>query len=142
MVKICSDCYEVNAGGYRCHDCGGRLLHTDSPEAQRLPETVWKSQRIDYGARRGMIVRFLAIFLGVGVALYGVRTAVPLQSPYNWIGGVAAIAIGLLLWRFLHEAADRGVRVWVRQKGRVHKAKLARAMLRKALPNKALPGRR
>ena len=80
-----------------------------------------------------MIVRFLGIFLGVGVGLYGLRCSVALSSPYNWIGAIASIIGGIVLWRVIHHAADRGVRLWVKQKGRVHKGRLAKAMLRKAL---------
>jgi hypothetical protein len=128
MVKICLACHEVNAGGYRCHRCGGRLVHTDDPEARSLPETVWRSQRVDYGARRGMIARFLGIFAGAGVALYGVRSAVPLPSPWNAIGAVAAVLLGIVVWRLIHRAADRGVKLWVLDQSRVHKRRLARAL--------------
>ena len=37
MVKICLDCHYVNAGGYACSECGGKLVHTSEPEAQELP---------------------------------------------------------------------------------------------------------
>jgi hypothetical protein len=136
VVKICLDCHEVNAGGYRCVDCGGRLVHTSDPEAKDLPESVWKNQRVDYGARRGMIVRFLAIFAGAGIALYGVRESVVLASPWSWIGAVASLALGLGVWFLLYRLAGRGVRLWVLQKGRVHKGRLARAAIAGVMPKK------
>jgi hypothetical protein len=136
VVKICVRCHEVNAGGYRCVDCGGRLIHTSDPEAASLPASVWKNQRVDYGARRGMIVRFLAIIVGAVVALYGVREAVALERPWSWIAAALALTAGGLAWWFLHRAAGRGVRVWVLAKGRVRKGRLARALLLGLLPDR------
>jgi hypothetical protein len=134
MVKICTECHYVNAGGFRCSECEGRLIMVTDPEAQNLPDSVWKNQRVDYGARRGMIMRFMAIFWGSLTGLYLFRESVPLESPYNIVFGIVAIAIGLTVWKFLHWAAGRAVRVWVLAKGKVHKARLARAILISFLP--------
>lgn len=142
MVKICTKCHYVNAGGFRCSECDGRLVMVTDPEAQDLPESVWKNQRVDYGARRGMIMRFMAIFLGSCVGLYGFRESVILEAPYNIVFGALAILTGLAVWRFLHWAAARGVRVWVLAKGRVHKGRLARAILISMLPWKRKGKRR
>ncbi|HVY45794.1 MAG TPA: hypothetical protein VHB21_07945, partial [Minicystis sp.] len=101
--------------------------------AHELPDVVWKNQRVDYGARRGMIVRFLAIVIGAVTALYLVRAAVPLASPWNVLGGAAGIAVGVSIWWAIYVAAGRAVRVWVLQRGRVHKRKLARALLAQAI---------
>ncbi len=139
MVKICRDCYEINAGGFMCHVCGGKLLHTDEPEAQALPQSVWKSQRVDYGARRGMIIRILAKLIGIGVALWGVRSSVPLEAPWTLIGSIGSALLGLFLWRVIHNAADRGVRIWVLHKGKVHKRRLVRAMMMSVLPTRRGP---
>jgi hypothetical protein len=136
VVKICLECHEVNAGGYRCVDCGGRLVLTSDPEAKALPESVWKNQRVDYGARRGMIVRFLAIFAGAGLALFGVRESIVLESPWSWISAVGSLVGGVALWWLLYRAAGRGVRVWILAKGRVHKGRLARAALSGVLPRR------
>jgi hypothetical protein len=133
MVKICAKCLEVWPGGYRCDICGGPLTHTSDAAAHDLPEAVWKNQRVDYGARRGMIVRFLAIFAGAVTALFLARAAVPLAAPWNALGIAAGVAAGLLLWWTLHVAAGRAVRIWVLQRGRVHKRKLARALLAQAV---------
>jgi len=116
-------------GGYRCEICGGPLTHTSDKQAHELPESVWKNQRIDYGARRGMIVRFLAIFAGFFVAVFGVRSSVVLPSPWSFVGAGASIAGGILLWWLIYVAAGRAVRVWVLRRGQVQKRKLARALL-------------
>lgn len=136
MVKICAECHYVNAGGYRCVECGGRLIHTDDPEARDLPDSVWRTQRVDYGARRGMIMRFMAIFVGAAVGLYGLREATALASPLRWLGMATAAALGLTVWWILYRAAGRGVRVWVLAKGRVRSARLARAIMLSLLPSR------
>lgn len=94
---------------------------------------VWRNQRVDYGARRGMIFRFMGMFIAIVVGLFGVRSAVPLPSPWSWIGAAAAIAVAIGVWRFFHVAANRGVRIWVLRKGQVQKRKLARALLGSAV---------
>ena len=132
MVKICARCHEVSPGGFRCDFCGGPLIHTDDAKAKDLPETVWKQQRVDYGARRGMIVRFLAIFAGFFVAVYGVRTSVPLDRPWCFIGAGASLAAGIALWRVIYVAAGRAVKVWVLRRGQLHRRKLARALFSSA----------
>jgi hypothetical protein len=132
VVKICASCHEVMPGGFRCDFCGGDLVHVSEPGAKELPETVWRQQRVDYGARRGMIVRFLGIISGAVTALYGVRSAVPLPSPWSWIGAAGALVAGLVVWRLIYHLAGRGVRIWVLRKGQLHKRKLARAMVAKA----------
>jgi hypothetical protein len=136
VVKICLDCHYVNAGGYRCTECGGKLVHTSDPEAKDLPESVWKNQRVDYGARRGMIMRFVAIFIGAAVGLYGLRESFALGAPYSRLVAALSILAGLGVWWFLHRAASRGVRVWILAKGRVHRSRLARAILLSALPTR------
>ncbi len=133
MVKICARCYVVWAGGYRCEECGGKLVHTSDEAAKALPEAVWKNQRLDYGARRGMIFRFLGIFAGLTVALLGVRASVPQPSPWSWIGAAASIVGGIILWRVMYLAADRGVRIWILRSGQLQKRKLARALLGQAV---------
>jgi hypothetical protein len=133
VVKICARCLEVWPGGYRCDTCGGPLTHTSDRKAHDLPEVVWKNQRVDYGARRGMIVRFLAIILGAVVALYLVRASVPLEAPWSLVGAGGGIAAGIAVWWVIHVAAGRAVRVWVLQRGKLQKRKLARALLTQAV---------
>ncbi len=134
MVKICLDCHYVNAGGFRCSECDGVLVHTSDPKAQALPSSVWKNQRVDYGARRGMIMRFLAIFAGALVGLFGVRESVAYAAPWNLVVFVASVVGGLTVWWILHRAATRGVRVWVLAKGKVNHRRLARAVLIGMIP--------
>jgi hypothetical protein len=136
VVKICARCHEVSPGGYRCDFCGGPLLHTDDTRAHDLPEAVWKQQRVDYGARRGMIVRFLAIFAGFFVAMYGVRASVAFAAPWSYAIGVGSLAAGIALFWTIYVAAGRAVRVWVLRRGQVHKKKLARALLTQAVRGK------
>lgn len=137
MVKICTRCYVVWAGGFRCEDCGGPLVHTSDAEAHGLPEAVWKNQRLDYGARRGMIFRFLGGFIGITLALLGVRWSVPQPSPWSWLGAGASLIAGFAVFRFLYVIADRGVKIWILRSGQLRKGKLARILLSQAVsPNK------
>jgi hypothetical protein len=133
VVKICARCLEVWPGGYRCDTCGGPLTHTSDAKAHELPEVVWKNQRVDYGARRGMIVRFLAIFAGFFAAVIGVRSSVVLSSPWSFVAAGGAIVGGVALWWVIYVAAGRAVRVWVLRRGQLQKRKLARALLASAV---------
>jgi len=136
VVKICARCHEVSPGGFRCDFCGGNLIHTDDARAHDLPSTVWKQQRVDYGARRGMIVRFLAIFAGFFVAVYGVRASVAYASPWSWVVAGGSLAAGVAVWWTIYVAAGRAVKVWVLRRGQVHKRKLARALITQAVRGK------
>jgi hypothetical protein len=98
-----------------------------------MPEAVWRNQRLDYGARRGMIFRFMAIFAGLTVALLGVRWSVPQPSPWSYLGAAASIGVGVALWRLMYVAADRGVKIWILRSGQLQKGKLARALLSQAV---------
>jgi len=133
VVKICARCHEVSPGGFRCDHCGGQLLHTDDARAHDLPSTVWKQQRVDYGARRGMIVRFLAIFAGFFVAVYGVRSSFAFQAPVAYVVAGGSLLAGIGVWWAIYVAAGRAVKVWVLRRGQVHKRKLARALLAQAI---------
>lgn len=105
------------------------MIHTDDKRAEELPDVVWRNQRVDYGARRGMVFRFQAMVLGVVIALFGVRSSVPLESPWNKIGIAGSLLGGILIYYALHEAAHRAVRVWVLRRGQLDKKKLAKALL-------------
>jgi hypothetical protein len=129
VVKICAKCHEVSPGGFRCDSCGGQLIHTSDARAQDLPDAVWKHQRVDYGARRGMIVRFFAIFAGFFVAVIGVRNSVGFDRPWSFIGAGASLLAGVGLWWVIYVAAGRAVRIWVLRRGQLQKRKLARALL-------------
>jgi hypothetical protein len=129
VVKICARCHEVSPGGYRCDACGGPLIHTSDARARALPEAVWKHQRVDYGARRGMIVRFFAIFAGFLVSALGVRSSVVLDRPWSLLAAGASLLAGVAVWWAIHVAAGRAVRVWVLRRGQLQKRKLARVLL-------------
>ncbi len=129
-------CHEVNAGGFLCVDCGGRLILTSDPEAQNMPDSVWKTQRIDYGARRGMLMRFSGIFLGAMLGMFGLRESTALPMPWSIFGAVASLGAGVLLWRLFYHAAGRAVRVWVLAKGKVRRGRLARAILLSMIPGR------
>ncbi len=120
-------------GGYRCPECGGSLVHTSEDEAKELPDAVWKNQRVDYGARRGMIYRFLGIFAGLVTALYGARSSVPLPAPWSTVGIIASLVVGFGVFWAMYVLAGRGVRIWVLRRGQVQKRKLARALLAQAV---------
>lgn len=131
MVKICTKCHNIWPGGYRCPDasCGGALIHTDDKRAQELPELVWRNQRVDYGARRGMVFRFQAMVLGIVLGLIGIRSSIPLERPWSIVGIVGSFAGGLLVYYILHEAAHRAVRIWVLRRGQLDRKKLAKALM-------------
>ena len=134
MIKICSRCRATWAGGARCDDCGGALVDPFADEAQEFPEEVWRYIRLQYGARRGMIVRVFAFLLGPVVAFVLLREAVLLRAGApRLLASLGAIAAGVAVWAVLYYLAGQAVRVWVLRRGRLRKAKLARALLRRAL---------
>jgi hypothetical protein len=141
VVKICVACHYVNAGGFRCVECGGKLIHTSDAAAKDLPDSVWRTQRVDYGARRGMLMRFIGIFAGVIVGAYGLRESVALERPWSLVGAALAVLAGTLVWWIIHRAATRGVRVWVLAKGKVRRGRLARAVFLSLLPSLRRSGR-
>lgn len=131
MVKICPRCESTWAGGLICEDCGTRLDDPFDDRAEKFPEKVWAYIRLQYGARRGMIVRVLAILLGPVVAFLLMREAVALATPWNWVGAAAAVTAGVATWWCIHWFAGKAVRIWVLRRGRLSKKKLAKAMLKK-----------
>ncbi len=118
-----------------CEDCGASLDNPFDDRAKAFPEKVWAYIRLQYGARRGMIVRVLAILFGPVVAGLLLREAIVLSMPWNLLGVAGSLAAGLLTWWSIHWFAGKAVRIWVLRKGKVRKRKLAKAMLKKALPN-------
>ncbi len=121
-------------GGHLCPQCGAPLQHTSDASAKGIPEVVWRNQRVDYGARRGMVFRFQAFFLGFVLAVLGVRWSFGLERPWSWLGALGSLAGGVLVWWLLHELADRAVKIWVLRKGQLSRRKLARALLGQAVP--------
>jgi len=133
VIKICPRCRSTWAGGMACEDCGAGLVDPFADDAAEFPEEVWKYIRLQYGARRGMIVRVMAILLGPVVAVVLARRAMVMAMPWSVLGVIGALAAGFLTWFVIHRFAGQAVRVWVLRRGRLRKARLARAMLRRAL---------
>ncbi len=123
MIKICTECHSTWAGGQICEDCD---------EAKQLPPGMWRYIRLQYGARRGMIVRVMAVLLAPLTAGLSLRTAAGIERPWSIVLGVGALPIGFFTWWGIHWLAGRAVRIWVLRKGQVNKRRLAKALARRA----------
>ena len=132
MIKICPRCPSTWAGGTACEDCGGPLVDPFAEDAAELPEEVWRYIRLQYGARRGMIVRVLAILFGATVGLVLLRRALALGMPWAAPAAAGAVAAGVASWWTLHRLAGHAVRVFVLRRGRLRRGRLARALVRRA----------
>ncbi len=133
MIKVCASCHSTWAGGQWCEDCGAPLTDPFADEAKSLPSTMWRYIRLQYGARRGMIVRVMAILLAPIVAGVTLRAAAGHDRPWSIVLAVAALPLGFATWWTIHWLAGRAVRIWVLRKGQLNKRRLARAMARRAL---------
>jgi hypothetical protein len=134
VIKVCPSCASTWAGGTHCEDCGAELRDPYAPDArERLPQGVWKYIRLQYGARRGMIVRVLA-FLSVPV-VFGLlaRAAIVQPSPWHALGLVGAALAAAASWATLYWIAGKAVRLWVLRRGQLNRRKLARALARRML---------
>ena len=76
-----------------------------------------------------MVFRFQAMVISIVLGLLGVRSSVPLDSPWNIAGIVGSILGGIILYYVLHEATHRAVRLWVLRRGQLDRKKLAKALL-------------
>jgi hypothetical protein len=142
VIKVCAACNSTWAGGLWCEDCGAELRDPYAPDAgATLPRSIWRYIRLQYGARRGMLVRVMAFLLGPVVFGLGAREAVTWPSPWNVVGLSAAALAGLACWWTIYWLAGKAVRVWVLQKGRLNKRRAARALLRSARDTLSLPRR-
>ena len=134
MIKICEACNSTWAGGTHCEDCGALLLDPYAKDAaERAPRGIWRYIRLQYGARRGMIVRVLAFLIAPVVFGLLAREAVLLSTPWNMLGVLGAALAGLLTWATIYWVAGKAVRIWVLRKGQLSKRKAARALLKRAL---------
>ncbi len=132
MIKICKACGSTWAGGQRCEDCGQPLSDPFAPEAAtELPRGVWRYIRLQYGARRGMIVRVLAFLLAPAVFALVARAAAGWPGAWSRLGLAAAIAAALATWWTIYWAAGKAVRVFVLRRGQLSKRRAAKALLRK-----------
>jgi hypothetical protein len=132
MVKICLRCRSTWAGGQTCEDCGGELRETFDGDARSFPKGVWAYIRLQYGARRGMLVRVMALILGPVVGALLLRVALTLAMPWEALGALGAVLAGVVTWWGIHWLAGKAVRIWVLRKGQLDRRKLARAILKKA----------
>ena len=134
MVKICSACHSTWAGGQFCEDCGAELHDPYAADAaEKVPRNMWRYIRLQYGARRGMLVRVMAFLMVPVVFGLGAREAVLWPSPWNILGIVGAALAGLLTWATIYWLAGRAVRIWVLRKGQLNKRRMARAMLKRVV---------
>jgi hypothetical protein len=134
LIKVCPDCGATWAGGRQCEDCGGILHDPYAKDAgEALPKGIWKYIRLQYGARRGMLVRVMA-FLAVPV-VFGVLARRAVVLPGGWMAaGIAGAALAsILAWATIYWLAGRAVRIWVLRKGQLNKRRMARAMIKRAL---------
>ncbi|RMG19403.1 MAG: hypothetical protein D6729_05380 [Deltaproteobacteria bacterium] len=103
MVKVCRDCKETYSGGSRCPACGAPLLDVADPAVRRSyledPDLVY-SIRYLYNARRGMVLIFLGILLGIAVLFGCVQRGYFSEGLLRWAwyvgGGLVALALPLL----------------------------------------------
>jgi hypothetical protein len=133
VIKICTRCQSTWAGGLRCEDCGASLRDPFGDEAREFPPGIWGYIRLQYGARRGMLVRVMAVLLAPIASGLMLRHAAGLERPWSLLVGAAALPIGLLTWWTIHWSAGRAVRIWVLRKGQLRRRRLARALVRRTL---------
>ena len=132
MIKVCPGCASTWAGGTHCEDCG-HVLHDPYARdaAEVLPRGIWRYIRLQYGARRGMIVRVLA-FLSVPVVFgLGARAAVVQPSPWNAIGLTLSVLAAAASWATIYWIAGKAVRLWVLRRGQLNRRRLARALVKR-----------
>jgi hypothetical protein len=132
VIKVCPGCTSTWAGGTHCEECGTRLHDPYAADAAEvLPRSIWGYIRLQYGARRGMLVRVMA-FLSVPV-VFGVlaREAVLLPSPWMGLGLAGAALAGFASWATIYWAAGKAVRIWVLRKGQLNKRRMAKALLKR-----------
>ena len=134
MIKVCPACSSTWAGGRLCEDCGAELRDPYAPDAEtKLPRGIWRYIRLQYGARRGMLVRVMAFLLGPVVFGLLARRAFLLDGAWVALGVVGAALAGFVTFAAIYWLAGRAVRVWVLRKGQLSKRKMARAIIKRAL---------
>jgi hypothetical protein len=134
LIKICPECGSTWAGGRACEDCGAQLHDPYAPDAaEALPRGIWRYIRLQYGARRGMLVRVMAFLMAPVVFGLLARRAVILPGAWAIAGIAGAAFAGILAWATIYWIAGRAVRVWVLRKGQLNKRRMARALLKRAL---------
>ena len=132
MVKICLQCESTWAGGIVCEDCGGVLTDPFDTGAQWFPKHIWAYIRLQYGARRGMLLRVIALFMGPVVGGWFIRESLVSFSGVSL--GLAlsgSVGLGVLIWFCIHWIAGRAVRIWVLRRGQLNKKKFMIAMIKR-----------
>jgi hypothetical protein len=142
MIKVCLSCRSTWAGGQTCEDCGGQLRDTFDGDAGSFPRGIWSYIRLQYGARRGMLVRVMALILGPIAGALLLRAALSLAMPWLLLGMAGAICGGVFTWWAIHWLAGRAVKIWVLRKGQLSKKKLARALFKRKGPRPQASGLR
>jgi hypothetical protein len=132
LVKICSACNSTWAGGQFCEDCGAELHDPYGKDAENVPRGMWRYIRLQYGARRGMLVRVMAFLLAPVVFGLLAREAVLLDGVWVAIGLGGAALAGFVTWAAVYWLAGKAVRIWVLRKGQLNKRRAAKALLKKA----------
>jgi hypothetical protein len=134
MIKVCAACNSTWAGGQWCEDCGAELHDPYAPDAAaKLPRGIWRYIRLQYGARRGMLVRVLAFLMAPVVFGLLAREAVLLDGAWMVFALAGAALAGFATWATIYWMAGKAVRVWVLRKGQLNKRRAARALLRRAM---------
>lgn len=132
MIKVCPECGSTWAGGRACEDCGATLHDPfEKDAAEQLPKGIWKYIRLQYGARRGMLVRVMAFLLAPVVFGVLARRAFLLDGAWVALGVVGAALVGILTWLTIYWIAGKAVRIWVLRKGQLNKRRMARAMMKR-----------
>jgi hypothetical protein len=137
VIKICPACRSTWAGGLHCEDCGGALRDPFDRAARELPASMWGYIRLQYGARRGMLVRVMAFLLAPVVFVLGAREAVLRPWPGSALGVAGAALAALGVFCAIYWLAGKAVRVWVLRRGQLNKRRMARALLKRALGSRA-----
>jgi hypothetical protein len=138
VIKLCAACNSTWAGGRFCEDCGGPLTDPYAEDAgERMERSIWGYIRLQYGARRGMIVRVMANLLGPLVFGLLAREAFLLDGAWLGVGIAGAAVAGFVTWASIYWFAGKAVRIWVLRKGQLHKRRMAKALLRRVTTSRS-----
>jgi hypothetical protein len=116
VVKICRECQETYSGGHTCHECGGPLLDVAERDVRARyledPEVAY-SIRFLYQCRRGMVLMFLGVLLGLAVTVACIQRGVLTEggASFLWYGLAVLTGVGFpLLGLYLGSVVVRSTR--------------------------------